>query len=261
MYGVGAIIGAGIFALTGLAVQYAGPSLFLSFILAGFTSVCSAYMFAEFSSRFPSNGSAFIYVYTTFGELPAWIIGWYLMIAYGVACSGLSRALSYYLVGFLEKIGLFLPRWFFDATIFGQKDCCPIAPIFLILFAYINCRGTKESERFNTYLTSGKIITLLIIIAVAFTQFKTENMLPFFKPEYGASGTLLGASMLFFGIVGFDFLTLIAEEAKDASKDVPLAMRDSVLISTAFYVLVGISMCGMGLGRAPDFIPSTAIAD
>jgi len=86
-------------------------------------------------------------------------------------------------------------------------------------------------------------------------------MQPFFKPEYGPSGTLLGASMLFFGIVGFDFLTLIAEEAKDASRDVPLAMRDSVLVSTGFYVLVGISMCGMGLGRAPNFIPSTAIAD
>lgn len=169
MYGVGSIIGAGIFALTGLAVQYAGPSLFLSFILAGFTSVCSAYMYAEFSSRFPSNGSAFIYVYTTFGELPAWIIGWYLLISYGVASSGLSRALSYYFVGLLEKFGLFLPRYLFDVSIFGQQDCCPMATIFLMLFAYINCKGTKESERFNTYLTGGKIITLLIIIAVAFT--------------------------------------------------------------------------------------------
>jgi len=102
---------------------------------------------------------------------------------------------------------------------------------------------------------------LIVIIAVAFSQFKLENMKPFFKPEYGASGTLLGASMLFFGTVGFDFITLISEEAKNASRDVPLAMRDSVIISTTFYVLVAISMCGMGLGRAPDFIPSTSIAD
>jgi len=76
-------------------------------------------MYAEFSSRFPSNGSAFIYVYTTFGELPAWIIGWYIIIAYGVAGSGLARAFTYYFVGFLEKSGLFVPRWLFDATIFG----------------------------------------------------------------------------------------------------------------------------------------------
>jgi APA family basic amino acid/polyamine antiporter len=109
MYGVGSIIGAGIFALTGLAVQFAGPSLFLSFILAGFTSCCSAYMYAEFSSRFPSNGSAFIYVYSTFGELPAWIIGWYILISYGVAGSGLARALTYYCVGMLEKLNLYLP--------------------------------------------------------------------------------------------------------------------------------------------------------
>jgi APA family basic amino acid/polyamine antiporter len=86
-------------------------------------------------------------------------------------------------------------------------------------------------------------------------------MKPFFKPEYGPSGTLLGASMLFFGIVGFDFLSMIAEEAKNSSRDVPLAMRDSVLISTTCYVLVGISMCGIGLGRTPNFVPSTAIAD
>jgi len=76
-------------------------------------------MYAEFSSRFPSNGSAFIYVYTTFSELPAWIIGWYIIIAYGVAGSGLARAFTYYFVGFLEKSGLFVPRWLFDATIFG----------------------------------------------------------------------------------------------------------------------------------------------
>ena len=136
-----------------------------------------------------------------------------------------------------------------------------MAPLFLILFAYINCRGTKESERFNTYLTTGKIVTLVIIITVAFSQFKIDNMKPFSNPNYGISGTLLGASMLFFGIVGFDFISMISEEAVNSKRDVPLAMRDSVLISTAFYVLVALSMCGMGLGRAKDFIPSTSIAD
>lgn len=86
-------------------------------------------------------------------------------------------------------------------------------------------------------------------------------MQPLFLPQYGVSGTLLGASILFFGIMGFDLISLISEEAKDAKRDVPLAMRDSVLISTGVYVLVGLSMCGMGLGRTPNFIPSTAIAD
>ena len=169
MYGVSAIIGAGIFALTGIAVQYTGPSLFLSFILAGFTSVCSAYMYAEFSSRFETNGSAFIYVYTTFGELPAWIIGWWLLNSYCIMASAKARALSYYFAGLLENLGIILPRWLFDASLFGITDCCPMAPLFPMLFSYINLRGTKESERFNTYLTVGKIATLLLIVAVAFS--------------------------------------------------------------------------------------------
>jgi APA family basic amino acid/polyamine antiporter len=111
MYAVGCTIGAGIFALTGIAVQFAGSSLFVSFALAGFVNLCSAFMYAELCSRFPSNGSSFTYVYMTFGELAAWIVGWYLIVVYATTTSGLARALASYFVGLLSIIGLNLPRW------------------------------------------------------------------------------------------------------------------------------------------------------
>lgn len=119
MYGVGTTVGAGIFALTGIAVQYAGPSLFISFALAGLMCLCSAFMYAELCSRFPSNGSSFTYVYMTFGELAAWVVGWYLIICYAVTTSGLARALSAYFVGLLGMFNIHLPMWLTSVTLFG----------------------------------------------------------------------------------------------------------------------------------------------
>jgi len=131
----------------------------------------------------------------------------------------------------------------------------------MALLCYVNCRGTEDSEKFNTYLTLAKIFTLLLIIAVAFSQFEIENMKPLLIPQYGAHGIILASSLLFFGIVGFDFVSTVSEEAIDGKKDVPLAMRDCVIVTTTFYILVAISMCGMGLGKIGEFEPSTAIAD
>jgi len=182
MYGVGTTIGAGIFALTGIAVQYAGPSLFISFALAGLMCLCSAFMYAELCSRFPSNGSSFTYVYMTFGELAAWIVGWYLIVCYSVTTSGLARALTSYFVGLLAILGLNLPSWLSSVTIFGFEDCCPLAAVVMALLCYVNCRGTADSEKFNTYLTIAKILTLLLIVAVAFSRFEIDNMTPFLAP-------------------------------------------------------------------------------
>ncbi len=131
----------------------------------------------------------------------------------------------------------------------------------MAFLCYVNCRGTSDSEKFNTYLTIGKILTLVIIIIVAFTHFEISNMKPFVTPEYGSHGIVLAASLLFFGIVGFDFISTISEEAINGVRDVPLAMRDCVIISTSFYILIAISMCGMGLGRIGNYNPATAIAD
>jgi APA family basic amino acid/polyamine antiporter len=119
LYGIGNTIGAGIFALTGIAVQYTGPSLFLSFALGGLMCLSTAFMYAELMSKYPSNGSAFGFVYATFGELPAWIIGWYLLPRYGAVSAALSRAMTSYLVGLLEKFGIGFPTSLTFITIFG----------------------------------------------------------------------------------------------------------------------------------------------
>ena len=139
MYGVGNTIGAGIFALTGIAVQYTGPSLFLSFTLAGFMCLTTALMYAELCARFPSNGSAFSYVYASFGELAAWIVGWNVLPFYGAAASGLSRALVSYSTGLLSKFGIFLPNWMTKITIFGIEECCPLASFIMVIICFINC--------------------------------------------------------------------------------------------------------------------------
>ena len=137
MYGVGTTIGAGIFALTGIAVQFTGSSLFLAFTLAGIMCLSSAYMYGELASRFPSNGSSFTYVYMTFGELAAWMVGWSLIISYAVFASGLARALSAFTVGLLQLINLGLPQWIYSVTFFGITDCCPLAVLYLAVFCYI----------------------------------------------------------------------------------------------------------------------------
>lgn len=137
MYGVGTTIGAGIFALTGVTVQFTGPSLFISFALAGLMCLSSAFMYGELASRFPSNGSSFTFVYMTFGELAAWMVGWSLVISYAVFGSGLARAVSSYTVGLLKLLSLGLPKWMYSMSVFGFDDCCPLAVVFLGVFCYI----------------------------------------------------------------------------------------------------------------------------
>ncbi len=166
MFGLGNTIGAGIFALSGIGVQYAGPSLFVSFIIGGVMCLSTAYMYAELMSRFPTNGSAFGFFYSTFGELPAWLVGWYLLPRYGAVSAALSRAMTSYLVGLLAKFGISFPSILASVTIFGIEECCPMAVIFLALLCGINCLGSKESQKFNTVLTIAKIGTLILIIFV-----------------------------------------------------------------------------------------------
>jgi len=130
----------------------------------------TAFVYAELMSRFPSNGSAFGFVYSTFGELPAWIIGWFLLPRYGAVSAALSRAMTSYLVGLFAKFGITLPSWFASVTMFG-KDCCPMSIVFLAILCGINCLGSGESQTFNTWLTIAKIVTLILIVVVAFSEF------------------------------------------------------------------------------------------
>jgi APA family basic amino acid/polyamine antiporter len=145
MFGVGNTIGAGVFALTGIAVQYSGPSLCLGFLFSGMIALCTAVMYAELSSRLPVNGSAFAFTYATFGELPAWLVGWNLNLRYGISSSGLARGISSYFVGLMGKIGWVLPGWLSKTTFFGIQNCCPLAPCFIMILSAVQCLGTRGS--------------------------------------------------------------------------------------------------------------------
>ena len=138
MYGMGNTIGAGIFALTGIAVQYSGPSLCISFGVAGLLCFTTAMMYAELCARFPSNGSAFAYVYATFGELAAWIVGWNILPFYGAAASGLARGLVSYVVGLLTKLGVKVPSYISGIEIFGIQGCNPLAALFIVIICIMN---------------------------------------------------------------------------------------------------------------------------
>ena len=153
MFGIGNTIGAGIFALTGIAAQYAGPSLFISFLIAGAIAMTTAMMYAELSSRIPINGSAFSYTYVTFGELPAWIVGWNMNLRYGMSASGLARGMSSYFNGILVKFGVNVPQWMLGIDVFGIKNCSIEAVIFLATLNLIYTRGIEESNIFNIVST------------------------------------------------------------------------------------------------------------
>ena len=183
MFGIGNTIGAGIFALTGIAAQYAGPSLFLSFLISGGIAMTTAMMYAELSSRIPINGSAFSYTYVTFGELPAWIVGWNLNMRYGMCASGLARGMASYFNGLLIKLGVSVPQWLIGVEVFGVKNCSIEAIVFMAILCYIYTLGVEESKIFNAILTVLKLGTLLLIIMIAFVRFDIDNFTPFFLEE------------------------------------------------------------------------------
>lgn len=116
----------------------------ISFLIIGAVSISTAMMYAELCARYPSNGSAFSYVYATFGELAAWIVGWNILPFYGAACSAKSRALVSYSLGFFEKFGFKFPKWISNVTLFGIEECCPLAVVYLGIIGLINCLGTKQ---------------------------------------------------------------------------------------------------------------------
>ena len=135
----------------------------------------TAMMYAELSSRIPINGSAFSYTYVTFGELPAWVVGWNLNLRFGIAGAGLSRGMASYFVGLLAKLGLNLPQWLIGVKVFGIENCSFLAVGFLAILILIYTRGIHESNLFNQVFTVLKLVTLLLVILIAFLKFDSSN--------------------------------------------------------------------------------------
>ena len=253
-------MGAGVFAMAGVAAKHAGPSLCLSYLISGIMAMFTSMMYAELSSRIPINGSAFSYTYVKFGELPAWIIGWSMDIKSTLTAGALARGVESYLTGLIKKFGADVPKWMAGVSVFGIEDCSIVCLIFICLLTFIYTRGTSESKIFNTILTSLKITTLLMINLIGLSQFKISRFEPFLLEERdGLKGTLNGATIVYFGFIGFDFITVLYPQAKKPAQNVPFAVKCSTGCALAIYMVTAISLTG--LARLQDFTPETAIAD
>ena len=259
--GVGAIIGAGIFVLTGqAAAQYAGPAVVLSFVLAGVACGLAGLAYAELASMIPVAGSAYTYAYATLGELMAWIIGWDLILEYSLGAATVAVGWSGYVVSFLAGFGVELPSaWtaargaqvvLADGTAATGVFNLPAALIVLAVTTLLVV-GIRESARFNATAVVIKVVVVLLVLWVGLPAVLPENWQPFIPEntgtfgEYGWSGILRGAGVIFFAYIGFDAVSTAAQEARNPSRDVPIGILLSLLICTVLYILVALTVTGI----------------
>ncbi|TKJ92864.1 amino acid permease [Paenibacillus sp. CFBP13512] len=243
--GVGAIIGTGIFVLTGVAAaKYAGPGLVLSFLLAGIICAFAALCYSEFASTVPASGSAYTYSYTAFGEVIAWILGWDLILEYGFASAAVASGWSGYFQSLLSGFGLELPHALTSAfspekgTYFDV-----IASAITLIIAFLLTRGVKEAARANGIMVAVKLIVVLIFIGVGVFYVQPENWHPFLP--FGMAGVTTGAATVFFAYIGFDAVSTAAEEVKRPQRDLPIGIIASLAICTVLYIIVSLILTGI----------------
>ena len=241
--GVGAIIGAGIFIITGVASAKSGPGLVLSFIIAAIACTFTALCYAEFASMIPVAGSVYTYTYVAMGEIWAWIIGWILMFEYLIASSSVAIGWSAYTVGMLKSMGIMLPALLTNPWGVGGGLINLPALIIVALLTGVLFRGAQESARFNAAAVAIKIAVIVILIAVGLQFINPSNYHPFMP--HGWSGIFQGASMVFFAYIGFDAVASAAEEAKNPQKTLPIGIIGSLIISSILYIAVAVVMTGM----------------
>ena len=245
LLGIGAIIGTGIFVLTGIAAAtQAGPAVTISFVVAGLACAFAALAYAELASSIGGCGSAYGYSYAAFGELIAWIIGWDLMLEYAISVAAVANGWSGYLCQALDAIGFPLPDSLTRSPELGGIINLPAAGIIFILMALLIV-GARESAKLNAVMVSIKLITITVFVAIAFFNIKPENwdpFMPFGWFHYDADGkpvgVLAGASIVFFAYVGFDAVSTAAEEAHDPKRDIPVGIVGSLVFCTLVYILV-----------------------
>jgi APA family basic amino acid/polyamine antiporter len=259
--GIGAIIGTGIFVLTGqAAAAYAGPAIVLSMVLAGIVSALAGLCYAEFASTVPIAGSAYTYGYATLGEFVAWIIGWDLILEYALGSATVAVGWSGYLVSILHDGGIQFPAALSAApgTIVTLADGATVTAVFnlpaVIITALVTALlvvGIKESANVNSVIVIVKVAVVVMVIAVGAMFVTTANWHPFIPPntgtfgEYGWSGILRGAGVIFFAYIGFDAVSTAAQETKNPSRDMPIGILGSLVICSVLYVLVSGVMVGL----------------
>jgi APA family basic amino acid/polyamine antiporter len=283
VFGIGVIIGAGIFTLTGAAAaDYAGPSVVFSFIIAAVCCGLAALCYAEFASTVPVSGSAYTFSYATLGELVAWIIGWDLILELMLGASVVAQGWSQYFVTFLDAIGLGWPDGLGPAEEAGWGHFNLAAFILVALLTTLIAIGIKESLRVNLFLVGVKLFVVLFVIIAGLFYITPSNYTPFVPPAadpvnasglaqplfqwifgfqaqtYGILGIVSAASVVFFAYIGFDVVATTAEEAKNPQKDLPRGIIGSLIICTFLYVAVALVITGMV--NYKDIDPNAALA-
>jgi APA family basic amino acid/polyamine antiporter len=266
--GVGAVIGGGIFVLTGVAAnQYAGPALSLSFVLAGVGCLFAALCYAEFASILPVSGSAYAYSYGTMGEFFAWFIGWNLILEYMMGATTVAVSWSKYFVKLLHLSGIHhLPNWLLNDPVTAKEEALKLGidspsfsinlPAALIVWVvtFILVRGIKESARTNNIIVAIKVAAVLFVVVAGFAYINVSNWQPFIPAKiidnsgsshYGISGVLTAAGIVFFAFIGFDSVSTQSQESINPTKDIPFAIITSLIICTLLYILVSLTLTGM----------------
>ncbi len=243
--GIGAIIGAGIFVLTGVAAaEKAGPAIIASFVVAGFACAMAALCYAEFASMIPVAGSAYSYSYATMGELVGWIIGWDLVLEYAVGAAAVAVAWSGYLRVILEDLGIHLPSALTHAPGSAPGAIIDLPALLIVLaISAVLYVGISESARLNSIIVAIKLAAVMLVIIAGAFFVKPANWTPF--APFGWSGVMSGAAVIFFAYIGFDAVSTAAEEVVEPKRDLPRGILGSLAICTVLYVLVAGVLTGM----------------
>ncbi len=249
--GIGAIIGAGLFSITGMAAaNHAGPAITISFVVAAFGCLFAGLCYAEFASMIPVAGSAYTYSYATMGEFIAWIIGWDLVLEYAVGAATVGISWSRYLVKFLEGFDIHLPT----ALTVGPWDGGIInlpAVFIIVLMSLLLMKGTKESANVNAVIVGLKIAVVMVFIFLGWKYINNDNYTPYIPDntgtfgEFGFSGIIRAAAIVFFAYIGFDAVSTAAQEAKNPKRDMPWGILGSLAICTVLYILFAHVMTGV----------------
>ena len=259
--GIGVIIGAGLFSLTGIAAaNHAGPAVTLSFIIAAIGCAFSALCYAEFASMVPVAGSAYTYAYATLGEFFAWIIGWDLVLEYSVGAATVAISWSQYLVRFLSKYDIYLPAQLLhspfetvtlpDGSVVTGWINVPAVLVVVFITALI-IRGTKGSALYNIIVVSLKIGVVIVFIALGWNYINPTNFVPYIPAntgtfgEFGISGIFRGAGVVFFVFIGFDIVATMAQEAKNPQRNMPIGIIGSLIICTVLFGVFSFVMTGL----------------
>jgi APA family basic amino acid/polyamine antiporter len=249
--GIGAIVGTGIYTLTGVGADRAGPAVIMAFAIAGVVCACAALAYAELATMIPTAGSAYTYTYSVIGEAVAWVVGWSLILEYSLACSTVAVGWSAYLIGWIEQLGVHLPHAILAGPHGGGIVNLPAVIVSLVV-AVMLIGGTRESATLNIVLVLIKMVALALFVALALPYFHAGNMTPFMPygfashttPEGATKGVMAAAAIVFFAFYGFDAVATSAEEAKNPGRDLTIGIIGSMAMCTIIYMLVAVSAIG-----------------